>query len=161
MLCSSGFLSCPELLVIRIVIGWKPISHQSIRSFQEIEVGKFQRTKLLETIALIERVRTEDYLFDSFYEVWSENIATLFRIAEWLDKNDQAIASQFSFGGFKANTAIIYPIIDRDHGRFVLVMGMTNTKKVWKHMMDVNGKDSVQQQVVDDGKAKPKVKLVI
>jgi hypothetical protein len=103
---------------------------------QEVEVQPFDRTQVIENTEYIPREQLEDYVIESSYEVWAEDegdTSPLYKIATWLEKQKVAIASVFSFGGFTAYTALIYPVwID---GKFVLVMALSKSFKVYKHLM--------------------------
>lgn len=103
---------------------------------KEIPVRKFERTKRIEIIKYIPRSKLDNYLIESQYEMWSENVPALWKFAEWLNKRDKVAVARFSFGNsFKEYYALIYPHIE--NGRFVLVMALTRKNLEFKHLMPI------------------------
>ncbi len=93
----------------------------------------------METLKLLDTVAIDEFLVESQYEVWAKNdkdAPGLYRLAEYLRKNDKVIVSKHSFGrGFDENYALIYPIYCEN--RFVLVMALTKMRKDYKHLMNI------------------------
>jgi len=116
----------------------------------EIEVAPLERTTELEVVKTPPSIILDDLLIESEYEVWSEDPAALWALAEWLHKNDRVAVGKHTFGRtFYENYAILYPII-RD-GQFVMVMALAKMRKEFKHWMPVGGRRA---------ESKPKAKPV-
>lgn len=104
---------------------------------EEIPVEKFKRTKTIDVIKYIPMEKLDHYLIESQYEVWSEDIPALWKLSEWLRKNDKAAVARYSFGNsFKEYYALLYPHIE--DGKFVLVMALTRTNLTFKHLMPID-----------------------
>ena len=108
---------------------------------QEVEVERFDRTKEIVVERLIPREEVEEFLPEGEYEVWAEeprHIRTLKRVAEFMRERGVAgLCTHFSFGGFKAYAAVIYPVFTED-GRFGLVMRLTRMRRQLQHLMPVD-----------------------
>jgi hypothetical protein len=141
---------------------------QRLEDGREIPVEGFDRIDAITVTEedLIDMVKAEsDYIFESYYEVWSNNsVFSLWRLAKHLLDNDKAILyadpqKPFSFGGKKCYTAVIWPVVS--DGKFVFVMGLTNVKKEWSHLMSCNQEDvQVKPAVKKNGVKKAAVVLV-
>jgi hypothetical protein len=110
--------------------------YQVLDDGREVEVRPFERTRELDVVKLIPASSLHEFLIESEYEVWSENPAGLWRLAEYLIKNDKIAVSTHSFGrGFNVNYALLYPIeID---GKFIMIMALTKMRKVYTRLMPI------------------------
>jgi len=127
---------------------------------QEIPVQKFKRTKEINILKYIERSKLDNFLIENLYEMWTENIPALWKLAEWLNKTDKVAVAKYTFGNsFKDYFALIYPVI-RD-GQFVLVMALTRMNLEYKHLMPItNGTvESTPEQPADTVRSVLKVDL--
>ena len=127
---------------------------------KEIPVQKFKRTKEINILKYIDRARLDGFLIESLYEMWSENIPALWKLAEWLNKTDKVAVAKYTFGNsFKDYYALIYPII-RD-GEFVLVMALTRMNLEYKHLMPItNGTvEAIPEQPANTVKSVLKINL--
>jgi len=104
----------------------KEIPASQVRYFQvmpdgsETEVTPFEKTKELTIHKLLDREQLENYLPDSFYEVWGPMPSQLWKIAEYLENNDKVGVCRFvASKGFKDYYGIIYPVKKED-GSFIL-----------------------------------------
>jgi len=113
-----------------------------------IEVEPLERTKELKIEKLIPAPSLEDFLIEKEYEVWSENARGLWKLADYLIKNDKIAVARHSFGNtFVENYALLYPIV-RD-GKFVLVMALTKMKKEFKHFTPIpNGEEIAKRKPI-------------
>jgi len=113
-----------------------------------IEVEPLERTKELKIEKLIPAPSLEDFLIESEYEVWSENARGLWKLADYLIKNDKIAVARHSFGNtFVENYALLYPIVR--NGKFVLVMALTKMKKEFKHFMAIpNGEEVAKRKPI-------------
>jgi hypothetical protein len=107
------------------------------------EVTPFPRTKILESLKLMDTVVLDEFLIESSYEVWAadpNDSPALLKLANYLRKNDKVVVSKHSFGrGFNQNYALLYPVFK--DGSFVLVMALTKMRKEYKHLMEITSKD--------------------
>lgn len=118
---------------------------QAMPDGSENPVEKFSRTKVLKVIKTVPMSKLDTFLVDDSYEIWADNIPPLWRLAEWLDKNDMIAVSKFSFGnGFKESYALIYPHIE--DGKFNLVMALTRVNLSYKHLMPIVTEDATQSK---------------
>ena len=104
---------------------------------KEQEVEKFQRTHDLKIEKTIPRVDLDAFLPDSYYQVWSDDPASLYKIASDLERNDKVGVTRVSFGGFKQYYGLIYPTQFGDE--YGLTMMLTVGRKKFDHLMPVKG----------------------
>jgi hypothetical protein len=97
------------------------------------EVVPFRRTKELKTLKLIEMAKVDMFLPEAIYEIWSDDIETMRKLAIALRDADKAIVTKLSFGGFSEYYGIIYPVF-KDNS-FVLQMVLTRTRKEFSAWM--------------------------
>ena len=58
-------------------------------------------------------------MIEAYYQLWSEDNLTLYELAKKLKEMDKALVGLFTFGGYKAYTFILYPIIK--DGEFAMI----------------------------------------
>ena len=108
---------------------------------RELEVNPLPRFNEIRVAKTIPRSRIEEFVIDGFYELWSEtdNVA-LWKIAEKLMLEDKALVGLFSFGGFKAYTAIIYPVVKSLDGQkyYVMEVLLASQKKEFRGWMPID-----------------------
>lgn len=104
---------------------------------KESEVEKFQRTHDLKIEKTIPRVDLDAFLPDSYYQLWSDDPAALYKIASDLERNDKVGVTKVSFGGFKQYYGFIYPMQFGDE--YGLTMMLTVGRKKFDHLMPVRG----------------------
>jgi len=110
--------------------------YQVLPDGEEAPVQKFERTKAFEILKYIPSNKLDQYFVESKYEIWSENIPALWKLAEWLNKHDMVAVARHSFGNtFVEYYALIYPVIQ--DGNFVLVMALTRMNIEYKHVMPI------------------------
>ena len=105
---------------------------------EEVEVNPLPRFKELRVVKAIPRTMVEDFIYESVYELWSmEDNVRLWKLAEKLIERDEALVALYSFGGFKAYTAVIYPIVKAVDGSryFIMAVLMCSAKKEWRAWM--------------------------
>jgi len=112
------------------------VQYYQVIGDEEIPVEKFKRTKILDVIKYIPLSKLDRYLIENQYEVWSEDVPALWKLAQWLRKNDKVAVARYSFGNsFKEYYALIYPHIE--DGKFVLIMALTRMNLEFKHLMPI------------------------
>jgi len=121
--------------------------YQKLPDGSELEISPFQRVgnpksngRPIQIAKTIPSVKVDEYLVESVYQLWSDNIPALQQIAEDLTKHDQvAYFPDFSFGGYIVYHAFISPTYDQ--GNFQLQMNLARIKKseAMTHMMPLNG----------------------
>jgi len=108
---------------------------------QEVEVERFDRTKEIVVEQLIPCEQVDDFLPEGEYEIWAEeprHVQMLKRVAEFMRERGVAgLCTHFSFGGFKAYAAVIYPVFTKD-GRFGFIMRLTRMRRQLQHLMPVD-----------------------
>ena len=128
---------------------------------EEVEVEKFERTKEIVVEEFLPAWQLDSFLSEGEYEVWAEeprNIAKLLKIANYMvEANVIGLCRHFSFGGFKAYAAVIYPVFDEERKHFVFVMRLTRMRVRYNHMMPVDVKEEEESRK----KAKPRPVLFI
>lgn len=125
----------------------------------EEDFQKFSLTKILENADIIPREQVADYIPTSVYEIFSEtNVEGLYKIAEYLAKRKEAFLNQFSHGGKKVYTAIIYPVFS--DGKFVFVMELSETLRKYEHEMQIPTKEGEKVEQATQPKKQPLVPLL-
>jgi len=99
-------------------------------------VEPLDRTETIKPIKLIPLTDIDNFLIESYYQLWSEDNLTLYELAKKLKEMDKALVGLFTFGGYKAYTFILYPIIRGDE--FVMIMALTTCRKEIKAWMPTN-----------------------
>ena len=118
------------------------ISPEQIYYVQVMPDGKeeivepLDRTTEIKPIKLIPITDIDNFLVESYYQLWSEDNLTLYELAKKLKEMDKALVGLFTFGGHKAYTFILYPIIRGDE--FTFIMALTTSKKEIKAWMPMN-----------------------
>ena len=102
---------------------------------KEKEVEEFQRTHDLKVEKTIPRVDLDAFLPDSYYQLWSDDPASLYKVANDLERNDKVGVTRVSFGGFKQYYGLIYPMQFGDE--YGLTMMLTVGRKKFEHLMPV------------------------
>jgi hypothetical protein len=103
----------------------------------EMEVKPYDRTKKIEVSGVVPIQNKEQFLIESFYEVYGDNKKALLKMAKWLGENNQMAMAKFTFGnGFKEFIALIYPIF-QDDNKFVLVMALSRATIQYNNFMEV------------------------
>ena len=74
------------------------VQYYQILGDEEIPVEKFKRTKTIDILKYIPMSKLDQYLIESQYEVWSDDVPALWKLAEWLQRNDRAAVARYSFG---------------------------------------------------------------
>jgi hypothetical protein len=125
------------------------VDESEVRFYQVIdgkekEVEKFQRTHDLKIEKTIPRVDLDAFLPDSYYQIWSDDPASLYKIASDLDRNDKVGVTRLSFGGFKQYYGLIYPTQFGDE--FGLTMMLTVGRKKFDHLMPVKAGAAVKAE---------------
>lgn len=99
-------------------------------------VEPLDRTETIKPIKLIPITDIDNFLIESYYQLWSEDNLTLYELAKKLKEMDKALVGLFTFGGYRAYTFILYPIIKGDE--FTMIMALTTSKKEIKAWMPTN-----------------------
>lgn len=99
-------------------------------------VEPLDRTTEIKPIKLIPITDIDNFLIESYYQLWSEDNLTLYELAKKLKEMDKALVGLFTFGGYRAYTFILYPLIRGDE--FVMIMALTTSKKEIKAWMPIN-----------------------
>jgi len=99
----------------------------------ERAVDEFERTKEIVAEKLVDRVQLEQFLIEAYYEIWAESPGALLDVAEHLAEKDQMIVTTFTFGGWKIQRGLIYPVFQDN--RFVLIMALTTSRRQYRHLM--------------------------
>ena len=112
---------------------------QILEDGKEIPVSPFNRTKEITIVKEINVANIEDFLIDSYYELYhvkDDEINELYREAERYFKEDIAGIALFSWGnGFQQYYALIKPIIRKN--KFVWIMQLTQTKLEYHYLMAI------------------------
>ena len=99
-------------------------------------VEPLDRTETIKPIKLIPLTDIDNFLIESYYQLWSEDNVALAELAKRLKKEDKALVGLFTFGGYKAYTFILYPLIRGDE--FTFIMALTTSKKEIKAWMPMD-----------------------
>ena len=103
---------------------------------REEVVEPLERSSEIKPIKLIPITDIDNFLIESYYQLWSEDNMALAELAKRLKKEDKALVGLFTFGGYKAYTFILYPLIRGDE--FTFIMALTTSKKEIKAWMPMN-----------------------
>ena len=102
----------------------------------EKAVEKFKRTAIIEVEKIIPALKIDNYLVESRYELWAENVPAIWRLCEQLQKQDLAAVARFTFGNtFRDYYAILHAHVEE--GKFVLIMDLTRMNLALKHLMNI------------------------
>jgi hypothetical protein len=119
---------------------------EEIQAFQtikgkEVAVEPFQKSETIKIIKTAPQEIKNDFLIERFVEVWSEDQAALYKLAEFLDTNKQvALCSIVMTKGYDTQfLGIIEPRFVQD-GKFGIVMYCAKKKIVFNHLLDANAK---------------------
>lgn len=107
----------------------------------ELEVNPLPRFDKIEVVKRIPRSMIEDFVIEGFYELWSEtDNVTLWKIAEELSIKDECLVGLYSFGGFKAYTCLIYPVVKSLNGDkyFIMEVLFCTQKKSFRAWMPID-----------------------
>lgn len=114
---------------------------QILQDGAEMEVNPLPRFDKLEVVKRIPRSMIEEFVIEGFYELWSETDNTvLWKVAEELSLRDECLVALYSFGGFKAYTCLIYPVVKSLDGEkyFVMEVLMCTQKKEFGAWMPID-----------------------
>jgi hypothetical protein len=113
----------------------------------EMEVKPYDRTKKIEVLSCLPIQNKEQFLIESFYEVYGDNKKALLKMAKYLGENNQMAMAKFTFGnGFKEFIALIYPIFQNDS--FVLVMALSRASIQYSNLMEVVDLKEAEKQAI-------------
>ena len=116
------------------------IIHFITKNGKDIRIKPFEYTKKIEIAGLTSKYNYNQFLVSNYYEIYSDNINAVFKIAKHLYEDKKMGLAKFSFGkGFRQYLGLIYPVFVKD--RFVLVMALSESRIEYKCLMDLNKKE--------------------
>ena len=122
------------------------IKHFQVIKGNEVEVGKFERTKNIVVDRFMPKTELDLWQIDNTYEVWADHTHGLYEVAKDLEARDEVGISKVSFGGFKESYALISSV--REGDKFVVTMSLSQKRKKYYHSMpfaDTSGNDFKQE----------------
>lgn len=121
---------------------------------KEVEVQPYERTKDFRIEALIPRNKLWNFLIEDFYEVWSEREGGLWRLADYLHKQNLIGVCKHLVlkKGFKDYYGLLIPIV-RD-GEYTFMLALTRMNLVFQHFQKAKPIESKESK--EEAKAIPK-----
>jgi hypothetical protein len=132
------------------------VPKEELRTFQMIdgverEVKAFDRTESVHIAKAIPADALGNFLTEYVYEVWAENQAGLYKLAEWLESNGKIAVGRVVLmsGSFTEYLGLFKPVFMQ--GKFVLEMYLVLKKKEYKHLLDIStALTQAQRPIVKD-----------
>lgn len=132
------------------------VPKEELRTYQlidgeEKEVKAFNRTETMQIVKVLPKDAQNNFLIEYTYEVWSENQAGLYKLAEFLEETGQIAIARVVLmsGSFTEYLGMFKPVFTQ--GKFVLEMALVLKKKEYKHLLDINtALTQAQRPIVKD-----------
>jgi hypothetical protein len=130
-------------------------SDNNLRAKQEIQfyievdgvkkfIKPFERGKKLEISMTIPKEDIEQFLTEKRYEVYSDKVALLWKLAQKLIEKKSIGVCKLSFGGFKEYFGLIRPVV-KDKG-FIMLMDLATQKIELENTMDIEKREEVKDE---------------
>lgn len=132
------------------------VPKEELRTYQfisgeEKEVKPFDRTEQMQIVKTLPKEAQGNFLVEYTYEVWSENQAGLYKLAEFLETTQQIAIARIVLmsGSFTEYLGMFKPVFLQ--GKFVLEMSLVLKKKEYRHLLDIKSAlTQAQKPIVKD-----------
>ncbi len=118
---------------------------------EEKAVTAFARTESIQIVKVLPQDVLGNFLCEYVYEVWAENQAGLYKLAEYLESNGKVAVGRVVLmsGSFTEYLGIFKPVFIQ--GKFVLEMSLVLKKKEYRHLLDIStALTQAQKPIVKD-----------
>lgn len=123
------------------------ISYYSVdKEGKESQLAKMKLTKIIQIARTIPLDRLNEFAVDAVYEVWAdEDAKLLWKLAEYLNSNNQVGVSVFSHGnGFKNYIALLRPVFIGES--WVMTMTLAQKRAEFKNVMAIPTKAEIEKK---------------